>query len=289
MLYCPFSEGIPNTAAKTGGGAALGAVAGGGKGAGIGAASGGVLGLGANALTHGQEIDLKPEQLIQFKTGAPLDVTITTQGGQQLAAQGAAGATLVARTSTGTPATGMIDIPNQTDPAAFDILTLKLGMTAKEAAAAITARIPGIQPAYPMPSDAQFTPSQKYTSAALYTTNRFKTLLSFTETYPFDPARPEQLTWINYEAVTPTEADRQQFRDSILTKYGQPYREVKAVSALWCNKGTSLGSGPLACAPDVPTLQLKGNEFILSDSGPFHRERAAWNTNTTGPPHLTPS
>lgn len=54
-----------NTAAKAGGGAALGAivgaVAGGGTGAGIGAASGGVLGLGANALSHGQEIDLKSE------------------------------------------------------------------------------------------------------------------------------------------------------------------------------------------------------------------------------------
>ncbi len=116
----------------------------------------------------------------------------------------------------------MIDIPNQADPATFDILTLRLGMTAKEAAAAITIRIPGIQPAYPMPSDAQFTPGQKYTNAALYTTNRFRTLLTFTETYPFDPARPEQLTSINYEAVTPTDADRQQFRDSIMTKYGQP-------------------------------------------------------------------
>jgi len=74
--------------------------------------------------------------------------------------------------------------------------------------------------------------------------------------------------------------------DSILTKYGQPYREVKAASALWCNKGMSLGSGPLACAPDVPNLQLKGSELILSDSGPFHRERAAWNTKTTGAPPI---
>lgn len=77
-----------NTAAKTGGGAALGAVvgalAGGGAGAGIGAASGGALGLGANALTHGKEIDLKPEQLLQFRTSAPLDVTIQLQNGKQI-------------------------------------------------------------------------------------------------------------------------------------------------------------------------------------------------------------
>ena len=77
-----------NTAAKTGGGAAFGAIvgglAGGGTGAGIGAASGGALGLGANIFTHGKEIDLKPEQLLQFRTAAPLDVTISLINGHQV-------------------------------------------------------------------------------------------------------------------------------------------------------------------------------------------------------------
>jgi hypothetical protein len=77
-----------NTAAKTGGGAAFGAIigglAGGGTGAGIGAASGGALGLGANIFTHGKEIDLKPEQLLQFRTAAPLDVTISLVNGHQV-------------------------------------------------------------------------------------------------------------------------------------------------------------------------------------------------------------
>ena len=278
------------TATKTAGGAGLGAVigaiAGGGRGAGIGAASGGAVGLGASALTPGKQIDLKPEALLQFQTDAAFELTLQAQGGQQFTSQNMDRTALLARGAGSTSATGLIDIPNQADPATFDILTLKLGMTAKEAAAAISIRIPGIQPAYPSPGDAQFTPGKKYTTAALYSTARFKTLLSFTESYPFNPSRPEQLTSINYEAVTPTEADRQQFRDSILTKYGQPYREVKAVSALWCNKGISLGSGPLACAPDVPALQLKGSELILSDSGPYHREKAAWNAQTTGAPPI---
>ena len=77
-----------NTAEKAGGGAAFGAVVGaitgGGAGAGIGAASGGALGLGANAITKGKEIDLRPEQLLQFRTAAPLDVTIILQNGQQV-------------------------------------------------------------------------------------------------------------------------------------------------------------------------------------------------------------
>lgn len=278
------------TATKTAGGAGLGAVigaiAGGGRGAGIGAASGGAVGLGASALTPGKQIDLKPEALLQFQTEAAFDITPQTQGGQQFTSQNADRPALLAHGANNTPGTGLIDIPNQTDPATFDILTLRLGMTAKEAAAAISTRIPGIQPAYPSPGDAQFTPGKRYTTVALYTTARFKTLLTFTESYPFDPTRPEQLTTINYQAVAPTEADRQQFRDSILTKYGQPYRETKAVSALWCNKGVSLGSGPLACALDVPVLQLKGSELILSDSGPYHREKTAWNTQTNGAPPI---
>ena len=93
-----------NTAEKAGGGAAFGAVvgalAGGGAGAGIGAASGGALGLGANAFTHGKEIDLKPEQLLQFHTAAPLDVKIMLVDGQQLIPQPASPAALQARPDT---------------------------------------------------------------------------------------------------------------------------------------------------------------------------------------------
>ena len=90
-----------NTAEKAGGGAAFGAVigalAGGGAGAGIGAASGGALGLGANVLTHGKEIDLRPEQLLQFHTAQPLDVKIMLVDGKQLMPQGASPASLLAR------------------------------------------------------------------------------------------------------------------------------------------------------------------------------------------------
>ena len=77
-----------NTAEKAGGGAAFGAIIGalaaGGSGAAIGAASGGALGAGTNAVTRGKEIDLKPEQLLQFRLGSSLDVTVNLRGGQQI-------------------------------------------------------------------------------------------------------------------------------------------------------------------------------------------------------------
>ena len=60
-----------STAAKVGGGAAVGAVLGGifggGKGAAIGAAAGAGAGTGVSAATKGQQIDLKPETILNFQ------------------------------------------------------------------------------------------------------------------------------------------------------------------------------------------------------------------------------
>jgi hypothetical protein len=77
-----------NTAEKTGGGAALGAVvgalAGGGAGAGIGALAGGGLGAGSNAITRGKDIDVKPEQLLQFRLAVPFETTVLLRNGRQV-------------------------------------------------------------------------------------------------------------------------------------------------------------------------------------------------------------
>jgi hypothetical protein len=76
-----------NTAVKAGGGALLGtligAIAGGGKGAAIGALSGGALGAGMN-IKRGQEIDLKPEQLLQFRTSDTTVETVFLHNGVQI-------------------------------------------------------------------------------------------------------------------------------------------------------------------------------------------------------------
>ncbi len=90
-----------NTAEKTAGGAGIGAVigalAGGGSGAAIGAASGGALGAGTNAITRGKEIDLKPEQLLQFRTSAPLEITVKLRNGVQILPRAAGGPALEMR------------------------------------------------------------------------------------------------------------------------------------------------------------------------------------------------
>lgn len=67
-----------NTALKTGIGAAAGALigglAGGGKGAGIGAAAGGGGGFGWNAFTHGDQVKIPAETVLNFRLESPLTV-----------------------------------------------------------------------------------------------------------------------------------------------------------------------------------------------------------------------
>ena len=67
------------TAAKVGGGAAVGAILGGilggGKGAAIGATAGAGAGTGVSAAGKGQQIVLQPEQIIAFQLQSPITVT----------------------------------------------------------------------------------------------------------------------------------------------------------------------------------------------------------------------
>ena len=67
-----------NTAEKVGAGAGIGAIigalAGGGKGAAIGAAAGGGVGGGVQAATHGQQIKLSSETVLNFTLQAPVTV-----------------------------------------------------------------------------------------------------------------------------------------------------------------------------------------------------------------------
>lgn len=76
-----------NTAAKVGGGAAVGAVigaiAGGGKGAAIGSVIGAGAGTGVQAATKGQQIRLPSETVMNFTLQNPLTVTPTSRSNRQ--------------------------------------------------------------------------------------------------------------------------------------------------------------------------------------------------------------
>lgn len=74
-----------NTAEKSGGGAAVGAILGGilggGKGAAIGAVTGGGVGAGVNGVTRGQQVQIPSESVVRFRLADPIIVHVTTGGG----------------------------------------------------------------------------------------------------------------------------------------------------------------------------------------------------------------
>jgi BON domain len=74
-----------NTAVKTGGGAAVGAILGGllggGKGAAIGAVTGGGVGAGVNGVTRGQQVQIPTETLVSFHLQSPISVTTSKKVG----------------------------------------------------------------------------------------------------------------------------------------------------------------------------------------------------------------
>jgi len=73
-----------NTAEKTGGGAAVGAILGGifggGKGAAIGAVAGGGVGAGSQAVTRGQQVQIQSESVVRFHLSTPIALKVQTGG-----------------------------------------------------------------------------------------------------------------------------------------------------------------------------------------------------------------
>ncbi len=134
----------------------------------------------------------------------------------------------------------------------------------KEASAAISSRVPQVSKAAPDPGTAQFKPKARYIQAFSANGPQFKVLVTFIESYPYDPQRLEQLTSVFYTAIRPADTVRQ--------------RRLRS----WCNVGTLNSPGVYLCAPNSPNLLLKGSELILEDNSVAQRERAARNAQTTG-------
>ena len=159
-------------------------------------------------------------------------------------------------------------------------------MTAQQASAAVSGRVPQATKTAFEHGTPQFTPTARFTSGFSVHGPKFSLLLVFTETYPYDPQRPELLSSIFYTAVTPTEADRNQFEQAALAKYGPPASYTKGVGGRWCNVGQVVGPNTVVCAENTPNLVLRGNELILGDNGIASREREAWNKQSSGTPPL---
>jgi len=126
-------------------------------------------------------------------------------------------------------------------------------MTAQQASAAISARVPQVTKSTFQHGTPQFTPTAQFIGGFSAKAPLFHVMLVFTETYPFDPQKPEQLTSIFYTAETQTTADRQRFEQAALAKYGAPVTYSAGVGGKWCNRGEANAAGQYVCFPTHQT------------------------------------
>jgi hypothetical protein len=130
-----------------------------------------------------------------------------------------------------------IDIPNpRVDPTKIDILGFKLSMTGEEAVAnaakrfGATKKCPwgiGVKEILPCIEistvDTTYTPKAKYISRVSVSTEKVLFIMDFTETFPFEPKRPELLTHLRYiPQGLKTQADSVAFTEMVVAKFGLP-------------------------------------------------------------------
>jgi hypothetical protein len=179
----------------------------------------------------------------------------------------------------------LVDIPNVIDPAKADVLGLRLYMSAKEASATIQDRlqvnVAGRECGQDTPcisySNTELTPRKKYVDRIYIHNSRLDLSLTFTESFPFDAAKPELLTGISYTPVLESSTAQDAFVLQVRQKYGPP-APVAQAAVFWCTRGLASGgftdithSQVTAC--DGPSLVLQGPNLYLSDKGLLSREK----------------
>ena len=165
-----------------------------------------------------------------------------------------------------------IDIPNpRLDPAKIDILGFKLYMTGEEAKANAVGRFSatkkcvwgiGVKDILPCieidTGDSEYTPKAKFISRIQVRTEHVSLKMDFTETFPFDSKRPEQLTSLEYYPQgLQTEADRAAFSQMVLAKYGEPSAVAGFCARGWPLIGSDSSQVNYEDLSKTP-LQLKG-------------------------------
>jgi len=180
----------------------------------------------------------------------------------------------------------LVDIPNVIDPAKAEVLGLSLYMSAREASAAIQERlqvnVASRECVQDTPcisySSTQLTPRKKYVERIFIRNSRLELSLTFTESFPFDAAKPELLTGISYTPALDNDAAQDAFVQQVRQKYGPP-APVAQAALFWCTRGLAAGgftdishSKVAACA--APSLALQGTNLYLSDRDLLSREQA---------------
>ncbi len=155
-------------------------------------------------------------------------------------------------------------------PCDYDILGLKLGMTAQEAEAAIRQRLkvtPESSPAsYKITSTPRrYQPNGTFVDALVVSNSRIELVLDFTEVYPGQGSGSESLYWISYTPIRTSVADREDFVDRALTRYGRPVFVLNEEQDFWANRPYPSAAAALWAGVPVLELDVSVPKLILSN------------------------
>ncbi len=155
-------------------------------------------------------------------------------------------------------------------PCDYDILGLKLGMTAQEAEAVIRQRL-NITPesssgSYKMNSTPRrYQPNGTFVDEFVISNAKIELVLDFTEVYPGQGAGPESLYWISYTPIRTSPADRENFVDRVLARYGRPVFSCNQEEEFWANRPYPSANAALRAGVPILELDTSVPKLILSD------------------------
>jgi hypothetical protein len=105
---------------------------------------------------------------------------------------------------------------------------------------------------------------------------KIELVLDFTEVYPGQGTGSESLYWISYTPIRTSPADRENFVDRVLARYGHPIFVGNQEQDFWANR--SYPSAAAALQAGVPVLELDVSvpKLILSNESIRQRMEKAF-------------
>jgi hypothetical protein len=155
-------------------------------------------------------------------------------------------------------------------PCNFDILGLKLGMSAQEAQSAIRQHLNITPESSPDSYKIHSTP-RRYQSGGNFvddfviSNGRMELILDFTEVYPGQGGGPESLYWISYTLVQTSPADKDNFVERVLARYGHPVFVANQEQDFWSDRPYQSADAALRAGVPVLELDVSVPKLILTN------------------------
>jgi hypothetical protein len=168
---------------------------------------------------------------------------------------------------SGQPFTGTAETVSE-----FDILGLKLEMTAQQAAATIQQRLKLPSESIKMDSTPRhYQGNGTFVDDCVISSSDIELVLIFTEVFPGQGTGPESLYFISYTPKSMFAEDREEFANLVVAKFGAPTATLNHTHCIWVLPPHK--SREAALRAGSPLLELDRSTATLSLWNPAIRRR----------------